>query len=173
MSKPSLSPWAGHTSRNNPLTHYLLVDRISHHVAYYRSYLAHTQRQGTYVLNKQAQQGANDRFVAASVAATLDIPTPRSVLLSMRAYPDEISAESLRNLEYPLDWKAIAEYGGETYILKPVDATVSFNSYNVAFVLNSVDELLFAYNQMGQQCMMLQQAVVGQQVRCICIGREG
>jgi len=89
-------------------------------------------------------------------------------VLPMKSYPGGVVSESLRNLTYPLDWDAIVGYVGLPAILKDAWGGGWKNVYKV----NTVDELIRAYDETGTLCMVLQEFIEFDQfVRCICVGQ--
>jgi hypothetical protein len=91
------------------------------------------------------------------------------VLLPQKDYIKGIVSESLRNLEFPLDWEAIIGYVGLPAFLKPFDG----GGWKNVSKVNSLEELWTEYNQTGTLCMTLQAAVDFEQfVRCYCVGQE-
>src|SRR5437762_12865739 len=97
----------------------VIIDRISHEVPMYRSYLKHAVLQGVTVVNNPFMWTADDKFFGASLAAKLGLAHPKTVVLPNKDYvPGIVKTESLRNLVYPLDWNAIIGYVGMPCILK-------------------------------------------------------
>lgn len=148
----------------------VLVDRVSHLVPYYRTYLKAAALAGSYVVNDPFWRSANDKFFASSLAARLGVRIPRTVMLPQHSYPPSIDPKrSLRNLEYPLDWEGIVAYVGFPAILKPA---VEGGARRITLVHN-INELWAAYNASGTAVMTLQQYIDFQEfVRCICIGQD-
>ncbi len=109
----------GGTRMNEPCPYAVIIDRISHEVPYYRSYLKNAVLQGTTVINNPFMWTADDKFFEASLAAKLGVAHPKTVVLPNKDYVAGIVPnESLRNLIYPLDWKGIIEYTGLPCVLK-------------------------------------------------------
>ena len=159
----------GGTRMNEPVEYAVYVDRISHEIPYYRTYLKNAVLQGAFVINNPFWWSADDKFFESSLATQLGVPVPKTLVLPMKEYPDGVVSESLRNLSYPLDWDAIVEYVGLPAILKDAWGGGWRNVYKVS----SVDELITAYNETGTLCMVLQEFIEWDQfVRCICIGQE-
>src|SRR5437879_11240011 len=104
----------GGTPISEPARYRVIVDRISHEVAYYRGYLKHAVLQGTYVINNPFWWSADDKFYNTSLAQKLGVAVPKTVLLPQKFYPQDgdISSESLRNLELPIEWDALLNYVG-------------------------------------------------------------
>jgi len=92
----------------------VIIDRISHEVDYYRAYLKHAVLQGTYVINNPFWWTADDKFFNYAVASKLGLDIPKTVLLPQKSYPADvdINSESLRNLDYPIDWDGLLDYVG-------------------------------------------------------------
>jgi len=89
--------------------------------------------------------------------------------LPQKDYITGIVSESLRNLEFPLDWQGIVDYTGLPAIMKPFDGGGWKNVSRV----NSLEELIAEYDQTGTLCMTLQEFIdFDQFVRCYCIGQE-
>jgi hypothetical protein len=98
----------GGTAMDEPVDYAVIIDRISHEVPYYRTFLKHAVLQGTTVVNNPFMWSADDKLFGASLATQLGVASPRTVALPNREYVPGINhAESLRNL-YPLDWKAFS-----------------------------------------------------------------
>jgi biotin carboxylase len=77
--------------------------------------------------------------------------------------------ESLRNLEYPLDWQKIIDHIGLPCILKDAHG----GGWRDVYVCHTLDELLHHYDRCGLLTMIVQEFIVWDEfVRCICIGRE-
>jgi hypothetical protein len=147
----------------------LIVDRISHEVPFYRAMLKRAALEGTIVINNPFWWSADDKFFNYSLAVKLGVAIPKTVLLPQKDYIEGITSESLRNLEFPLDWQGIINYTGLPAIMKPFDGGGWKNVSRV----NSLEELWFEYNQTGTLCMTLQEFVnFDQFVRCYCIGQE-
>ena len=100
----------GGTKMDEPARYRVIVDRISHEVEYYRGALKHAVLQGTYVINNPFWWTADDKFFNYSVMAKLGCAIPKTVLLPQKGYPPDIdlTPESLRNLQYPIDWDGAA-----------------------------------------------------------------
>ncbi len=148
----------------------VIVDRISHEVEYYRGYLKHAMMQGTYVINNPFWWTADDKFFNYSVMAKLGLAIPKTVLLPQKGYPVDvdITAESLHNLQYPLDWEAILDHIGLPAILKPF----SGGGWKHVYKVNSKEELWAAYNGTAPYCMTLQEFIdFDQYVRCFTFGK--
>lgn len=147
----------------------LIIDRISHEVPFYRAMLKRAALEGTIIINNPFWWSADDKFFNFSLATKLGVAIPKTVLLPQKDYIEGIVTESLRNLEFPLDWEGIIEYTGLPAILKPFDGGGWKNVSRV----NSLEELWFEYDQTGTLCMTLQEFIPFDQfVRCYCIGQE-
>src|SRR5215472_4664533 len=160
----------GGTKMGEAARYRVIVDRISHEVEYYRGYLKHATLEGTYVINNPFWWTADDKFLNYSVAAKLGIAIPKTVLLPQKSYPADvdINSESLRNLEYPIDWDALLDYVGRPAILKPF----SGGGWKHVYKVNNKEELFAAYDGTRPYCMTLQQFInFDRYVRCFTFGK--
>ena len=160
----------GGTRMDEPAKYGVIVDRISHEVEYYRGYLKHAVLQGTYVINNPFWWTADDKYFNYCVAAKLGVAIPKTVLLPQKGYPKDvdINAESLHNLDYPIDWDALLDYVGRPAILKPY----SGGGWKHVYKVHTKEELWAAYDQTAPYCMTLQEFInFTQYVRCFTFGK--
>ena len=159
----------GGTRMDEPCPYAVIVDRISHEIPYYRSYLKNAVLQGTYVINNPFTWTADDKFFEAGLATKLGVAHPRTILLPNKEYVPGVVDESLRNLEYPIDWQAVADYVGMPAILKDAHG----GGWKEVYKVNSIEEMLFYYDQSGRLQMILQEFIDWDHyVRCLCIDQE-
>ncbi|MGH2545056.1 MAG: ATP-grasp domain-containing protein [Ardenticatenaceae bacterium] len=159
----------GGTRMNEPCPYAVIVDRISHEIPYYRSYLKNAILQGCYVINNPFMWAADDKFFEASLATKLGVVSPRTILLPNKDYVPGVVPESLRNLEYPLDWQAIVDYVGLPAILKDAHG----GGWKEVYKIDNIDELIFRYDQSGRLQMILQEFIEWEHyVRCLCINQS-
>ena len=161
----------GGTKMLEPARYAVIVDRISHEVEYYRAYLKHAALQGTYVINNPFWWTADDKFFNYAVAAKLGLAIPKTVVLPQKGYPSgvDLTSESLRNMQYPLDWEGMLDYVGRPAILKPF----SGGGWKHVYKVRDVHELLAAYEQTSPYCMTLQEFIdFDQYVRCFTFGKD-
>jgi hypothetical protein len=160
----------GGTRMDETAKYSVIVDRISQDVEYYRGYLKHAVLQGSYVINNPFWWTADDKYFNYSVAAKLGVAIPKTVLLPQKGYPRDvdINAESLHNLEYPVDWDALLDYVGRPAILKPY----SGGGWKHVYKVHTKEELFAAYDQTSPYCMTLQEFIhFTQYVRCFTFGK--
>lgn len=160
----------GGTRMDDCVPYSVLVDRISHEVPYYRSYLKHAVLEGVTVINNPFMWTADDKFFGASLCTKLALGHPKTVALPNKDYvPGIVKTESLRNLEYPLDWQAIIDYVGLPCILKDAHG----GGWRGVYVCHSIEELIRYYDGSGLLTMIAQEFIKWEQyVRCMCIGRN-
>jgi len=158
----------GGTRMNDRNEYAVIIDRISHEVPYYRTYLKNAVLQGVKVVNDPFMWSADDKFFEASLATKLGVASPKTVVLPNKEYVEGIVPESLRNLIYPLDWQGIASYVGMPAILKDAFG----GGWKEVYKVNSVDELIWRYDQSGRMTMIVQEFIDWDHyVRCMCIGQ--
>ncbi len=159
----------GGIRHDDPPRYDLVVDRISHEVPFYRAALKRMALEGTIIINNPFWWSADDKFFNYSLAAKLGVAVPKTVLLPQKDYIEGIVSESLRNLQYPIDWQGIVDYVGLPAILKPFDGGGWKNVSRV----NSLPELWSEYDTTGTLCMTLQEFInFDQFVRCYCVGQQ-
>ncbi|HQU83483.1 MAG TPA: hypothetical protein PKY59_10175 [Pyrinomonadaceae bacterium] len=147
----------------------VIIDRISHEVPYYRATLKRFALEGTYIINNPFWWSADDKFFNFALASKIGVAIPKTVLLPQHAYIKDISSESLRNLEFPIDWEGIVDYVGFPAFLKPHDG----GGWKNVSKIHSLEQLWYEYNQSGTLCMTLQEGIEYDQfVRCYCVGKE-
>jgi glutathione synthase/RimK-type ligase-like ATP-grasp enzyme len=148
----------------------VIIDRISHEVPMYRSYLKHAVLAGTTVVNNPFMWTADDKFFGASLIARLGVASPKTVVLPNKQYVPGIKHdESLRNLEFPLDWQGIVEYVGLPCILKDAHG----GGWRDVYVCRSLEELIHHYDSSGLLTMIVQEFIEWEHfVRCMCLGQE-
>ena len=154
---------------DEPKRYDVIIDRISHEVPYYRAMLKRMALAGTYIINNPFWWSADDKFFNFSLASMIGVAIPKTVLLPQHDYIKDITAESLRNLEFPIDWEGIVKYVGFPAFLKPHDG----GGWKNVSKIHSLEELWREYNQSGTLCMTLQEGIEYDQfVRCYCVGKE-
>jgi len=160
----------GGTSMDEPVPYTVIFDRISHEVPYYRTYLKHAVLQGCTVVNNPFMWSADDKLFDASLATKLGVASPKTVALPNREYvPGIHHQESLKNLEYPLDWKAIVDFIGMPCILKDAHG----GGWKEVYVCRSLDELIHNYDSSGQLTMIVQEFIEWDQfIRCLSLGQR-
>src|SRR5687767_12274666 len=141
---------------DDPAEYRVIIDRISHEVPYYRSYLKHAVLSGATVVNNPFMWTADDKFFGASLASKLGIAHPKTIALPNREYVAGIKHdESLRNLKYPLDWDAILNYIGLPCILKDAHG----GGWKEVYVCKTREDVLTHYNESGLLQMILQEFI--------------
>src|ERR1700682_2001973 len=66
----------------------IIVDRISHDIPFYRSYLKNAVLTGSKVINNPFWWSANDKFFNYALAAKLGVAVPPTVLLPHKKNPE-------------------------------------------------------------------------------------
>jgi hypothetical protein len=161
----------GGTRMDEPVPYAVLIDRISHEVPYYRSYLKYAALQGAHVVNNPFMWTADDKFFEAALATRLGVASPKTVALPNKEYvPGIVHNESLRNLIYPMDWGGLVDYlGGFPVVLKDAHG----GGWKQVYICHSFDELFASYNQSGLLTMVLQEFVRWDNyVRCMCLDQR-
>lgn len=154
---------------DEPPKYDLVIDRISHEVPFYRATLKRMALEGTIIINNPFWWSADDKFFNYSLGRKLGVAIPKTVLLPQKDYMEGIVSESLRNLEFPIDWQGIVDYVGLPAFLKPFDG----GGWKNVSKINSLEELWVEYNKTGTLCMTLQEGIdFDQFVRCYCVGQE-
>lgn len=152
-----------------PSGYTVIVDRISHDLPFYRSFLKNAALCGTKVINNPFWWSADDKFFNYALATKLGVAVPRTVLLPHKYFPPNINGNSLRNLEFPLDWAGIFDYVKFPAFLKPHDGGGWRDVYHV----HGPDDFFAAYDQSRDLCMTLQAAVKFQEYfRCYVVGQS-
>ena len=152
-----------------PCPYAVIVDRISHDMPFYRSYLKNAALTGTKVINNPFWWSADDKFFNYALAAKLGVAVPRTVLLPHKLFPPDINAQSVRNLEFPLNWQEIFDYVKFPAFLKPHDG----GGWKDVWHVHGWDDFFHAYDQSRDLCMTLQAAVKFKEYfRCYVVGQE-
>lgn len=152
-----------------PCPYAVIVDRISHDVPFYRAYLKNAVLTGTQVINNPFWWSADDKFFNYALATKLGVAVPRTVVLPHKEFPRDINAQSLRNLEYPLQWESIFDYVGFPAFLKPHDG----GGWRDVHHVHNPQEFFRAYDQSRDLCMTLQAAVkFNEYFRCYVVGQK-
>lgn len=160
----------GGTVMDEPSPYAVIIDRISHEVPYYRSYLKNAVLQGTTVINNPFMWTADDKYFEASLATKLGIASPKTIVLPNKDYvPGIIHPDSLRNLISPMDWQGIVDYVGLPCVLKDAHG----GGWKEVYICHSVEELIYNYDQTGLLTMVVQEFIEWEHyVRCMCLGQE-
>ncbi len=158
------------TQMDQPCEYAVIIDRISHEVPFYRTYLKHAVLHGCKVVNNPFMWTADDKFFGATLATQLGIAHPKTVALPNREYIPGIDHEkSLRNLRYPMDWQAVVDYVGLPCVLKDAHG----GGWRDVYICNTLEELLYNYDNSGMLTMVVQEFIHWDHfVRCICLGQE-
>ena len=152
---------------SNPYS--VIIDRISHEVPYYRSYLKNAVLQGVTVVNNPFMWTADDKYFEASLATKLGIASPKTIVLPNKEYvPGIVHPDSLRNLA-PVDWEGLIEDVGLPCVLKDAHG----GGWKEVYICHSIDELIYNYDQTGLLTMVLQEYIDWDHyVRCMCLGQK-
>lgn len=147
----------------------VIVDRISHDMPFYRAFLKNAVLTGTDVINNPFWWSADDKFFNYALATKLGVAAPRTVLLPHKKFPPEINQQSVRNLEYPLDWESVFDYVKFPAFLKPHDG----GGWRDVHHVHNPTEFFHAYDHSRDLCMTLQAAVnFNEYFRCYVVGQE-
>ena len=147
----------------------LILDRISHEIPFYRSYLKNAVLNGTVVVNNPFWWSADEKFFGYSLATKLGLAVPKTVLLPQKAYIQGVTEASLRNLEFPLNWDSIIDHVGMPAILKPHDG----GGWKDVYKVNSKEELWSCYDRTGTLAMVLQEFIdFSAYLRCYCVAKK-
>ncbi|HLZ25504.1 MAG TPA: hypothetical protein VKQ30_25555 [Ktedonobacterales bacterium] len=160
----------GAARMDEPCDYAVIIDRISHEVPYYRTYLKYAALRGATIINNPFMWTADDKFFEAALATSLGVASPKTVALPNKDYiPGIVHDESLRNLIYPLDWQGILDYVGLPCILKDAHG----GGWKEVYICHTLDELIERYNSSGLLTMIVQEFIHWDQfVRCICLGQD-
>jgi hypothetical protein len=159
----------GATHMDDPVPYAVIIDRISHEVPYYRTYLKHAVLQGVTVVNNPFMWTADDKFFGASLCTKLGVASPKTVALPNKDYvPGIVHPDSLRNLKH-VDWQALVDDVGLPCVLKDAHG----GGWKEVYICHTVDELIHHYDNSGLLTMVVQEFINWDQfVRCICLGQE-
>jgi hypothetical protein len=151
-----------------PSGYAVIIDRISHDMPFYRSFLKNAALTGTQIINNPFWWSADDKFFNFALATKLGVAIPKTVLLPHKKFPPQITERSLRNLQFPLDWDSIFDYVGFPAFLKPHDG----GGWRDVFHVHNRDEFFHAYDKTRDLCMTLQAAVnFKEYFRCYVVGQ--
>jgi glutathione synthase/RimK-type ligase-like ATP-grasp enzyme len=147
----------------------VILDRISHEVPFYRTFLKHAAAAGTQVVNNPFWWSCDDKFLNNVIARSVGVAVPKTILLPHKEHPPNTRAESFTNLVYPVDWDAVFEHLGFPIFLKPADG----GGWRDVYKVDDRDSFFRAYDQTRTLSMLAQEAIAfTEYYRCYCIGRK-
>jgi hypothetical protein len=144
-----------------------IIDRVSHLVPHYRSYLRAAVLAGAHAVNDPFV-ATDDAVFGLSLAARIGLSVPRTVLLPQKAYgPGVVPERMLGNLEFPLRWDVIAHRVGF-----PATLRAASGPRFAPMALAHTGDLLAAFDRTGAFPTMMQARPFRAEARylAICVG---
>lgn len=159
----------GPLRQETPAAYDVILDRISHEVPFYRTYLKCAAATGTQVVNNPFWWSADDKFLNNVIARAAGVAVPKTYLLPHKEHPPNTGADSFTNLEYPVDWDAVFEGLGFPIFMKPADG----GGWKDVYKVDNPESFFRAYDQTRDLSMMAQEAIeFTEYYRCYGIGRS-
>ncbi|HET6371956.1 MAG TPA: hypothetical protein VFG76_01525 [Candidatus Polarisedimenticolia bacterium] len=152
-----------------PAAYDVILDRISHEIPFYRTYLKTAAATGTQVINNPFWWSADDKFLNNVIARAAGVAVPKTILLPHKTHPPNTSAGSFTNLEYPINWDDVFGHLGFPIFMKPADG----GGWRDVYKVDSPEAFFAAYDQTRSLSMMAQEAIeFTEYYRCYALGRE-
>ncbi len=147
----------------------VIFDHVSNEVPFYLSMLKLASLRGVNVINSPFRDCIDDKFFLASLITSLGIKVPKTAVLPSKEHPPGTNSETLRNLEYPIDWDSVFYYAGFPAYIKPNHQ----NAFQSIFKVYNSQEFFSAYDLTGNRHMLLQECIeYDEYYRCYCIGKN-
>jgi len=158
----------GAVRQDAPSEYDVILDRISHEVPFYRTFLKCAIARGAQVINNPMWGAADDKFFNNVVALSLNVAVPRTVLLPHKQHPPGTTETSFRNLTL-VDWDAVFAYLGFPIFLKPAHG----GGWKDVYKCDDREAFFAAYDQSRDLTMMAQEAIeFTDYYRCYVVGRK-
>jgi hypothetical protein len=146
----------------------LILDRISHEVPFYRTYLKCAAASGVKIVNNPIWWSADDKFFDNLVAKAVNVAVPRTVLLPHKQYPPNTDAKSFRNMKW-VNWDEVFTYLDWPIFMKPAYG----GGWKDVYKVHNPTEFFDAYDQTRDLAMMAQEAIeFDAYFRCYVLGRK-
>jgi hypothetical protein len=146
----------------------LILDRISHEVPFYRTYLKCAAASGVHIVNNPIWWSADDKFFDNLMAKAAKVAVPRTVLLPHKDYPPSTEAKSFRNMKW-VNWDEVFAYLGWPIFMKPAYG----GGWKDVYKVHNPTEFFDAYDQTRDLTMMAQEAIeFDSYYRCYVLGRK-
>jgi hypothetical protein len=146
----------------------VILDRISHEIPFYRTYLKCAMASGVRIVNNPVWWSADDKFFDNLVAKSVGVAVPRTVLLPHKQYPPNTEAKSFRNMKW-VNWDEVFDYIKFPIFMKPAYG----GGWKDVYKCNTPEEFFSAYDQTRDLTMMAQEAIEFESYfRCYVLGRK-
>jgi hypothetical protein len=146
----------------------VVLDRISHEIPFYRTYLKCAFASGVKIVNNPVWWSADDKFFDNLVAKSANVAVPRTVLLPHKQYPPNTEAKSFRNMRW-VNWDEVFDYLKFPIFMKPAYG----GGWKDVYKCNDAQEFFAAYDQTRDLTMMAQEAIeFDSYYRCYVLGRK-
>jgi hypothetical protein len=146
----------------------IILDRISHEIPFYRTYLKCALASGVQVVNNPIWWSADDKFFDNLVAKAAGVAVPKTVLLPHKQYPPNTDAKSFRNMKW-VNWDEVFDYLGFPIFMKPAYG----GGWKDVYKVHDPNEFFSAYDQSRDLTMMAQEAIEFETYyRCYVLGRK-
>ena len=146
----------------------LILDRISHEVLFYRTYLKCAAASGVRIVNNPIWWSADDKFFDNLVAKAVNVAVPRTVLLPHKQHPPNTDSKSFRNMQM-VNWDEVFGYLGWPVFMKPAYG----GGWKDVYKCDNAQEFFSAYDQTRDLTMMAQEAIEFElYYRCYVLGRK-
>jgi glutathione synthase/RimK-type ligase-like ATP-grasp enzyme len=151
-----------------PPAYDVILDRISHEVPFYRTFLKCAVAMGAQVVNNPIWWSADDKFFDNVVALSVNVAVPKTVLLPHKEHPTNTAATSFRNMDF-VDWDAVFSYLGFPIFLKPAYG----GGWKDVYRCDDREAFFSAYDRTRDLAMMAQEAIAfTDYYRCYVVGRR-
>ncbi|HVS30491.1 MAG TPA: hypothetical protein VMS98_03455 [Thermoanaerobaculia bacterium] len=146
----------------------LILDRISHEVPFYRTYLKCAYASGVKIINNPIWWSADDKFFDNLVAKAAGVAVPKTILLPHKQHPPNTEAKSFRNMTW-VNWDEVFTYLGFPIFMKPAYG----GGWKDVYKIHNANEFFAAYDQTRDLTMMAQEAIEFETYyRCYVLGRK-
>ncbi len=157
-----------HLTQEQSFEDSVILDRISHEVPFYRTFLKCAVARGVDVVNNPIWWSADDKFFDNVVALAAGVAVPKTVLLPHKHRPPNTTEKSFRNLEM-VDWDRVFSYLGFPIFLKPANG----GGWKDVYKCDTPDAFFAAYDETRDLEMMAQEAIdFTDYYRCYVVGRK-
>ncbi len=152
-----------------PADYDVILDRISHEVPFYRTYLKQAAASGVQVVNNPFWWSCDDKYFNNVVAQACGVAVPRTVLLPHKEHPPNTKAETFSHLIHPGPPGGVFSYLGFPIFMKPADG----GGWRDVYKVDDRASFFRAYDRTGTLSMMAQEAIdFTEYFRCYCVGRR-